>query len=96
MTATTVGLLAGLLTTGAWLPQIYRSWTTRSCSALSWLYLATMAAGFTAWLVFGLLAREMAVVITNALSLVLAGSLIGIKAASTREPVPQQVLRVER
>lgn len=83
MTTTAVGLLAGLLTTGAWLPQIYRSWGTRSCSGLSWIYLATMVAGFTTWLVFGLLAGEPAVIVTNALSLVLAATLTWIKALSS-------------
>ena len=82
MSTTAVGLLAGLLTTGAWLPQIYRSWTTRSCSGLSWIYLATMVAGFATWLAFGLLAGEVAVVITNAISLFLAVTLAVVKASS--------------
>lgn len=83
MSTTAVGLLAGLLTTGAWLPQIYRSWTTRSCSGLSWIYLATMVAGFATWLAFGLLAGELAVIVTNAFSLVMAVALTWIKASSS-------------
>jgi MtN3 and saliva related transmembrane protein len=76
---TAVGVLAGMLTTGAWLPQLWRSWTSRSCDGLSWAYLVAMVAGFLSWLAYGLLADAPAVVLTNVLSLGLAGSLIAIK-----------------
>lgn len=76
---TAIGLLAGLLTTGAWVPQIYRSWRIRSCEGLSWAYLTAMVVGFATWLVYGVLADATAVVVTNTLSLGLAAALVGLK-----------------
>jgi MtN3 and saliva related transmembrane protein len=76
---TAIGLLAGLLTTGAWLPQIHRSWRMRSCEGLSWGYLTAMVVGFATWLVYGVLADATAVVVTNTLSLGLAAALVGLK-----------------
>ena len=49
-----VGLLAAVLTTGSWIPQLVRVWRTRSTDDLSWSYLGTFASGVFLWLVYGL------------------------------------------
>jgi MtN3 and saliva related transmembrane protein len=84
-----VGLLAGALTTGAWLPQIVQTWRTRSAEDLSWGYLATMGIGFVTWLTYGLLSRDPAVVATNIATLLLLGVLIALKG---RAAAPLQVV----
>jgi len=45
-----VGLLAAVLTTGSWIPQLVRVWRTRSTDDLSWGYLGTFASGVFLWL----------------------------------------------
>jgi MtN3 and saliva related transmembrane protein len=77
-----VGLLAGALTTGAWLPQIWRTWRTRSARDLSWGYLAAMGLGFVTWLTYGVLSHDLAVVVTNVATLLLLGVLLALKARS--------------
>jgi MtN3 and saliva related transmembrane protein len=42
---TTIGLLAGVLTAGCWLPQLRRSWRTRSTTDISWTYLTVLTTG---------------------------------------------------
>jgi MtN3 and saliva related transmembrane protein len=84
---TVVGLLAGALTTGAWLPQIWRTWRTRSAGDLSWHYLGVMSAGIGTWLLYGLLSRDPAVIATNIASSTLLGVLLVAKARAV-EPAP--------
>ena len=75
-----VGLLAAALTTGAWLPQLWRTWRTRSARDLSWAYLATTGLGFVTWLTYGLLTREPVIISANITTLVLLGLLVSLKA----------------
>jgi MtN3 and saliva related transmembrane protein len=73
-----LGLLAGALTTGCWLPQLLRAWRTRSTGDLSWLYLVVLSAGIALWLAYGVANRDVAIVATNGLTLaavVILGSL---------------------
>jgi MtN3 and saliva related transmembrane protein len=74
-----VGLLAGALTTGAWLPQLWQTWRSRSAEDLSWGYLVTITLGIATWLAYGLLTRDAAVIATNVVTLGLVSGLIGLK-----------------
>ncbi|GGW86175.1 SemiSWEET transporter [Streptomyces caelestis] len=75
----TLGLVAGALTTCCWLPQLFRSWRTRSTTDLSWLYLAVFGAGIALWLMYGVLRRDLAIAVTNALTLTLTLGVGGLK-----------------
>jgi MtN3 and saliva related transmembrane protein len=77
---TIIGLLAGALTTGAWLPQIRRTWRTRSADDISWGYLGTMALGMGLWLAYGVVAGAPAVVVTNVATLLLIAGLTSLKS----------------
>lgn len=79
-----VGLLAAALTTGAWLPQIWRTWRTRSARDLSWGYLATTCLGFATWLTYGLMTRDPVIIIANVTTLVLLAVLTTLKARPVR------------
>ncbi|WP_131784244.1 SemiSWEET family sugar transporter [Protofrankia symbiont of Coriaria ruscifolia] len=62
---TILGLVAGALTTGCWLPQLLRSWRTRSAGDISWTYLGVLGLGVTLWLSYGLLTDEMTIILAN-------------------------------
>lgn len=79
-----VGLFAGALTTGAWLPQILRTWRSRSAEDLSWGYLLAMLLGIGAWLAYGLFGHQLAIVVTNVVTLALVLSLAALKGSSDR------------
>mgnify|MGYP006439953905 FL=1 len=70
-TTTMLGFLAGLLTTISFLPQVVKTWKSRSASDLSLGMLFVFSVGVICWLVYGLLLQEMPMIIWNAVTLVL-------------------------
>lgn len=89
---TALGLVAAILTTGAWLPQLMKCWRTRSTGDISWAYLAALGAGATLWMVYGFAIHDLVVVSANGVTLGALATLVGFKLAfgwgarPTREP----------
>jgi MtN3 and saliva related transmembrane protein len=81
---TFLGLLAGVLTTACWLPQLARSWRTRSTTDFSWLYLIVLTAGVALWGVYGILRADAAVIIANAVTTCFLVFLLVIKLFEDR------------
>jgi MtN3 and saliva related transmembrane protein len=76
---TALGLLAGMLTTGCWLPQLARSWRTRSTADFSWAYLAVLTTGVTLWLTYGIVNVDLAMIVANGTALAALITLIVFK-----------------
>ena len=76
---TSLGLVAGALTTVAFVPQVVRAWRTRSARDLSLATLVALAVGVSLWIVYGVLERSFPVVAANSLTLVLVGAILGAK-----------------
>lgn len=77
---TLVGMLAGTLTAASWLPQVAKTWKTRSAGDFSWGYIATFTAGVLMWLAYGALMRDPAVVVANIVTFGLLLIVISVKA----------------
>ncbi|HDL86698.1 MAG TPA: hypothetical protein ENH11_10325 [Candidatus Acetothermia bacterium] len=77
---TLVGLVAGALTTSAFLPQALKAWRTRSTHDLSLSTFVMLTAGIVLWLAYGLLLQDPPLVIANAITLVFAAAILWIKA----------------
>jgi MtN3 and saliva related transmembrane protein len=77
-----LGLLSGALTTGAWLPQLARTWRTKHADDISYAYLLTFCAGIFGWMVYGIAQGEVAIIVANALTLALALSQLWLKVRS--------------
>jgi MtN3 and saliva related transmembrane protein len=77
-----IGYLAGTLTTLAFVPQVVRSWRTRSTGDLSTGMLITFSAGVALWFIYGLGLRAWPIVVANGVTLALALVLVGFKLAS--------------
>ncbi|WP_214410901.1 SemiSWEET family sugar transporter [Sphaerisporangium fuscum] len=77
---TVLGLVAGALTTACWLPQLRRSWRTRSTDDLSWTYLVMLSTGVGMWFTYGIAMADVAVMASNAITLAALAVLITIKA----------------
>ncbi len=75
----TLGLLAATLTTAAWLPQIVRTWRSRSAQELSWPYLLLFASGVSLWAVYGAVTRDLPVLAANVISIAFVGMLLALK-----------------
>jgi MtN3 and saliva related transmembrane protein len=67
---TILGLVAGVLTTGAWFPQVMRSWRTRSTGDISWTYLTVLTAGVALWSLYGVLMDDGVIVAANVITAV--------------------------
>ena len=76
---TLIGMSAGTLTTLAFLPQVLRAWRTRSTADVSLLMFLAMCLGIVLWLIYGLLAGDMPLIIANSITLVLAGAILVAK-----------------
>ena len=68
---TMVGFFAGFLTTISFLPQVVKTWKSRSASDLSLGMFSVFSVGVICWLVYGLLLQEMPMIFWNAVTLVL-------------------------
>lgn len=71
-----VGMLAGLLTTIAFVPQVWRIWKTRSTHDLSLTMYAVFTAGVVLWLVYGIMMGALPIIVTNVATLLLAGAVL--------------------
>jgi MtN3 and saliva related transmembrane protein len=77
--AETIGYVAALLTSVAFLPQVIHVWTTRSGRDISFAMYAVFIAGVSCWLIYGLLLEAWPVVVANAVTLVLASTVLALK-----------------
>jgi MtN3 and saliva related transmembrane protein len=74
-----LGYLAGLLTTIAFLPQVLKTWETKSAKDLSLGMFSIFCAGVFLWLVYGILLVDLPIIMANAATLILASTLLYFK-----------------
>lgn len=74
-----IGLIAGCLTTVAFLPQVWQVWRTRSTRDISLIMYLILCTGITLWLVYGLMIGALPVILANALTLLLALAILTMK-----------------
>jgi MtN3 and saliva related transmembrane protein len=75
----TIGIIAACLTTGAWLPQIVKTFSTKSARDFSWGYLAMFFCGVFLWAIYGFMRNDFAVIGANVITVVLVLGVIIIK-----------------
>ncbi|HYD51681.1 MAG TPA: SemiSWEET family transporter [Gemmatimonadaceae bacterium] len=66
MSLSLLGLVAGVLTVGSFLPQVVRAWRTRRTRDLSLGTFALLITAGSLWMVYGLRSADWPVVATNA------------------------------
>lgn len=69
-----LGLLAAVFTTAANIPQTIKVIRTRSTKSLSWATYAMLFVGMTLWVIYGIMRKDIPIILANAV----AGSLCGI------------------
>jgi MtN3 and saliva related transmembrane protein len=82
---TVLGLIAGACTTASFLPQVVRTFRTGSATDISWGWLALFSSGVAGWLAYGLVKSDLAITVTNAITLALLIALVVLKAALSRD-----------
>jgi MtN3 and saliva related transmembrane protein len=78
-TPTLLGFAAGLLTTIAFIPQVAKIWATKSAKDVSLHTFVTFTLGVALWLAYGIVKQEPPIILWNAVTLVLAGAILGMK-----------------
>ncbi|MDD3313818.1 SemiSWEET transporter [Pseudodesulfovibrio sp.] len=74
-----LGIVAGCCTTAAFAPQVVRTWRTRSVADISLGMYGLFCLGVALWLVYGLLADSLSVILANGATLVLALAVLVMK-----------------
>ncbi|UKM65898.1 SemiSWEET transporter [Flavobacteriaceae bacterium GSB9] len=76
-----IGFIAAVLTTAAFLPQVYKTWKTKDVSSLSLPMLLMFFIGVLAWLIYGFLTHSPSMIFANSITIVSAFLLIYFKIA---------------
>ncbi len=74
-----IGLVAGVLTTVSFLPQVIKTYKSRSAKDLSLVMFSLFAMGVLLWLVYGIAINKTPIIVANSVTLVLAILLLGFK-----------------
>lgn len=76
---TLIGLAAGFCTTVAFLPQVIKTWKSKSAKDLSLGMYLIFCSGVLLWLTYGILISDLPIILTNAATLSLALSILFFK-----------------
>lgn len=74
-----LGLAAGICTTASFIPQVVKSWKTKETKDLSLIMLILLAVGVGLWLTYGILTKDMPIILANIVSFPFTLSLLVIK-----------------
>lgn len=74
-----LGLVAGIFTTTAFFPQVIKTWRSKSAGDISLGMFAIFSAGLLLWLAYGLLIGSLPVIVSNAITFVLAVTILVFK-----------------
>ncbi|MCA1812900.1 MAG: SemiSWEET transporter [Halobacteriales archaeon] len=73
-----LGLVAGTLTTGAFVPQVVKAWRTRQMTDVSPLMIVVMLTGLVLWIGYGLFLQDAVIIVANAVGVGLTTMLLGL------------------
>jgi len=77
---TLLGFAAGTLTTLSFVPQVHKAWRSKRCDDLSLGMLLAFGMGVFLWLIYGLVLRDLPIILANAVTLALILALLWLKA----------------
>jgi len=75
-----IGIFAGTLTTLAFLPQVIKAYKSKETKDLSLIMFIVFSSGLMLWIVYGLMAKALPVILANSVTLLLCLYLIYLKA----------------
>lgn len=74
-----IGLVAGFLTTVAYVPEVYRIFISKDTKGISLTWLVILFTGAILWFVYGLYIRSMPVILANGVSSFLIAIMFTLK-----------------
>ncbi|OGC06468.1 hypothetical protein A2526_06035 [candidate division WOR-1 bacterium RIFOXYD2_FULL_36_8] len=74
-----IGIVAAVLTTSAFLPQVIKAYKTKHTKDISFMMCIVLSVGLILWLVYGILLFSLPIILANSVTLLLIGYLIYLK-----------------
>lgn len=76
---TSIGLLAGALTTISFLPQVIKTWRSKSAKDISLIMLLSFCMGLLLWIIYGICLSNLPILLTKLLTLILGDTSLFFK-----------------
>ena len=73
------GFLAAILTTIAFLPQLYKTWQTKSADDVSLIMLILFITGLISWIIYGLKINSIPILVANIVTFIFNFSILILK-----------------
>ena len=73
------GFSAALLTTIAFLPQLYKTWQTKSANDVSLVMLILFITGLVCWIIYGLKINSIPILVANIITFIFNFSILVLK-----------------
>ena len=77
--ADSIGMVAAVLTTIAYVPQVVKIYRTKSARDVSFRMFSLLATGVSLWLVYGIMMRSAPLIFANFVTLALSLTVLGLK-----------------
>ncbi|MCL6267545.1 SemiSWEET family sugar transporter [Flagellimonas myxillae] len=74
-----VGLVAATLTTSSFVPQVYKTWKSKSTKDISFTMYSAFFVGTMLWLYYGIHHESLAIILANAITGVLVLWMLALK-----------------
>jgi len=74
-----LGMIAGSLTTIAFVPQVVKTWRSKSTHDISYGMFILFSLGLLLWLAYGIVIDAMPIIVSNLVTLLLALVILGLK-----------------
>ncbi len=79
MPVTLLGFIGGILTTVSFLPQVVKTWRTRSVNDISLFMYALLSLGIVIWIIYGIIIGSIPIIAANAVTLMLTAIMLVFK-----------------
>ncbi|MBI5969697.1 MAG: SemiSWEET transporter [Deltaproteobacteria bacterium] len=76
---TALGVIAGIITTASFLPQVIKTWKTRHTKDISIYMFLLLVFGMLLWLLYGIVKADIPLILANAVTIGLASIILFFK-----------------
>jgi len=74
-----IGVIAAILSTGSFLPQVYKTWKTKDTRSLSLPMVTMLFIGVCLWVVYGFFINSIPILASNVITGICSGLLVYFK-----------------
>jgi len=77
--STVIGSLAGILTTISFVPQVIKTWRSKSAKDISLAMMLVLATGVFLWFIYGVRTQDAPIIIANVITFILVSTILMLK-----------------